>query len=69
MTKEGDRVKLVRLGDHTELLATGDEGVVDLIDDAGTVHVRWDNGANLGLIPRRDQWVTLPPNESEGGDG
>lgn len=57
-TREGDRVRLLQLAESSELVKSGDEGVVDLIDDLGTVHVRWDNGASLGLIPRRDRWVT-----------
>jgi len=25
-------------------------------DSLGTVHVRWDQGFQLGLIPGQDQW-------------
>lgn len=30
------------------------------VDDVGTVHVAWDNGSTLGLIPGIDQWEYLP---------
>lgn len=59
MNKVGDRVKLQRLADEQDLVPVGTEGRVDLIDDSGTVHVRWDNGINLGLIPTRDRWETI----------
>ena len=57
-TREGDRVRLIHIA-TTELVAAGDEGVVAFIDDLGTVHVDWDKGVALGLIPGRDRWVTL----------
>ena len=31
----------------------------DLVDDNGTVHVQWDMGCRLGLIPGEDMWVVL----------
>lgn len=49
-TKVGDRVRLIRCTDRYTGLAAGTEGVVRFIDDAGTVHVDWDNGASLGLV-------------------
>ena len=33
---------------------TGMTGTVTAIDDAGTIHVHWDNGSSLGLIPGTD---------------
>jgi hypothetical protein len=34
----------------------GTQGTVTDVDDGGTIHVRWDNGRNLGLIPGLDTW-------------
>jgi hypothetical protein len=39
-------------------LAPGDEGTVLFSDSLGTVHVRWDSGGMLGLIPGSDEWET-----------
>jgi Domain of unknown function (DUF4314) len=46
----GARLRLVRCTDPHTRLRPGDEGVVNFVDSAGTVHVQWDNGSNLGLI-------------------
>lgn len=55
----GRRVRLVRTTDTYTALVPGDEGTVDLVDDMGTVHVLWDNGSSLGLIPDEDQWTVI----------
>jgi hypothetical protein len=55
----GKRVRLIRCTDPYTKLTTGDEGVVDYIDDMGTVFVKWDNGSSLGLIHGEDEWNYL----------
>lgn len=41
--------------DDNEHVPSGTLGTVNDIDDAGTIHVRWDNGCHLGLI-KADLW-------------
>lgn len=53
----GKRVVLVSTTDRYTELRAGDEGVVDHIDDIGTVFVKWDNGSSLGLIQGEDLWT------------
>lgn len=55
----GARVRLVRCTDPYTLLDPGAEGVVVHVDDVGTVHVLWDSGARLGLIPDEDEWEVI----------
>lgn len=55
----GERIRLVSTTDEFTTLRYGDEGVVDFVDDMGTVFVKWDNGSNLGLIAGEDRWVVL----------
>ena len=55
----GKRVMLVRCTDSYTTLEPGAEGKVELVDDTGTVFVRWDNGSRLGLIPGEDIWKVL----------
>lgn len=55
----GRRVRLISTTDPYTDLRYGDEGTIVLVDDLGTVHVSWDNGSSLGLVPHEDRWVTL----------
>lgn len=49
---EGDRVRVTGiLPDDPAPLGIGDVGTVVLVDDGGTVHVHWDSGRTLGLLP------------------
>ncbi|MCP1430442.1 hypothetical protein J3D45_002940 [Microbacterium foliorum] len=52
----GARVVLLRTADAHAGIAPLDEGTVESVDDAGTVHVLWNNGSRLGLIPNVDLW-------------
>ena len=52
---EGTRVVLVHMGDDPySRLTPGDRGTVKNVDDAGTIHIRWDCGSNLGLVYGED---------------
>lgn len=55
----GTRVRLVSTSDEMTRLREGDEGTVDHTDSCGTVHVDWDNGSTLGLIPGEDWFIIL----------
>ncbi len=57
----GDRIVLMHTTDPNTELQPGAVGTVTHTDDAGTVHVAWDTGATLGLIPERDRWRALHP--------
>lgn len=54
--KRGDRVELVHTSDGYTKLRPGALGTVSLVDSLGTVHVDWDDGSKLGLIPGEDSW-------------
>lgn len=53
------RVRLISMDDPYSRLQPGDEGTVRFIDDAGTVHVDWDNGSGLGLVPGVDSYHVI----------
>lgn len=55
----GDRVRLIWVNDTWTRIPKGTEGTVRFIDDFGTIHVRWDDGSALGLIPGEDRWEHL----------
>ena len=56
----GRRVRLIRCNDTFSTIPVGTEGIVTLVDDAGTLHVDWDNDQRLGLCwDDGDRWVVL----------
>lgn len=57
--QKGDRVELVSTTDPHTRLCPGDRGMVTRVDSLGTVHVRWDSGSTLGMIPGEDEIRTV----------
>lgn len=55
----GARVMFISSSDPYTRLKRGEEGTVSFIDDLGTVHVDWDCGSSLGMIPREDRFVVI----------
>ena len=49
---QGDRVELIAVSDDylRFALIPGERGTVEFTDSLGTVHVRWDSGARVGII-------------------
>lgn len=54
----GMRVKLLHMEDP-QAPTPGTEGTVQYMDDMGTIHVAWDTGCSLGLVPGVDEWKIL----------
>ena len=52
----GKKIELILCTDEFTALTPGTQGVIDYVDDTGTVFVNWDNGSRLGLIPGIDKW-------------
>lgn len=66
--RPGGRVKLLQpLDDPYSKLKEGDEGTISHIDDMKTIHVKWDNGSTLGLIPEVDHYQILSEDISKFG--
>jgi hypothetical protein len=69
--RSGDRVELVSTDDPCTSLRPGARGTVTLVDSLGTVHVTWDDGSTLGLVPGRDRfkvkrWIATDIADEEG---
>ena len=56
----GTRVELIHMDDpYNRKLVFGCQGNVRYVDDMGTIHVSWDCGSALGLIPGEDAWKKI----------
>lgn len=49
----GAKVELVRM-DDIQAPPVGTKGVVDFVDDIGTIHIKWENGSSLGVVYGED---------------
>ena len=59
----GTRIELLGMEDPFSPIAPGTRGTVDHVDDAGQLHMRWDNGRTLAVIPGEDSFRKLTEEE------
>ena len=55
----GQRIRLLHMEDRFHPVPDGTEGEIEFIDDAGQLHMKWDNGRTLALIPGVDSFVLI----------
>lgn len=53
---EGTRICLDSMDNDPRLIPPGTKGIVQFVDDAGTLHCKFDNGRTLGVIPDVDKF-------------
>ena len=58
----GTRLELISM-DDPQPIPPGSRGTVDHVDDMGTIHMRWDSGRSLGLVPGEDSFRKLTTEE------
>lgn len=58
----GTRIMLEHMEDNWAV-PRGTRGSVTQVDDAGTIHMKWDNGRSLGIVPQVDQFRKLTEQE------
>lgn len=60
MYTPGTRVRLTSdMDDPYCSIRAGSEGVVNFVDDAGQIHMKWDSGSTLALIPGVDYFERI----------
>jgi hypothetical protein len=55
---KGKRVRMISMEDVDPIQA-GQCGVVQFVDDLNQLHVKWDDGRTLAIIPEKDQFEVL----------
>lgn len=55
---KGTRLELIYMED-SQAVPSGTKGTVVCVDDMGTIHMKWDNGRTLGLIPDVDSFKRI----------
>lgn len=61
----GTRIRLREMKDPYSPVPPGTEGTVNFVDDACGIHMTWDNGRTLALLPDQDQFSVIADPEPE----
>jgi hypothetical protein len=56
MEMVGRRIVCVEMTDPLYPIPSGTKGTVRLVDGIGQIHVNWDNGRTLPIIPEMDRY-------------
>lgn len=59
----GTRLLLLHMNDPHSPVPCGTRGKVDYVDDAAQIHMRWDNGRTLAVVPGEDSFRKLTDEE------
>jgi hypothetical protein len=57
----GTRIRLDAMNDPYNPIAPGTLGKVEFVDDIGQIHMKWDNGSGLAIIPGEDRFSVVKP--------
>lgn len=60
----GTVVMLDYMDDPYLPIPSGTTGTVEFVDDAGTIHVSWENGSTLGICPEADRFHVIRKEEA-----
>ena len=55
---KGTEIELISMED-SQAVPSGTHGIVDFVDDMGTIQMTWSNGSSLGLIIGEDQFKVV----------
>lgn len=59
----GTRIELLSMDDPFAPINPGTRGTVRMVDDAGQLHMQWDNGRTLAVVPGEDSFRKLTEEE------
>jgi AbrB family looped-hinge helix DNA binding protein len=55
----GTIVECINMGEEARPVPTGTRGVVNFVDDMGSIHVNWENSSSLALIEEIDRFKVI----------
>ncbi len=58
MIAKGTKIRLINMRDEPQM-PFGLLGTVEFVDDANQIHVKWENGSSLALVPEVDQFEII----------
>lgn len=61
----GTRIQLISMEDPFAPVPPGTRGTVKVVDDIGQLHMSWDNGRSLAVVPGEDSFRKLTQEEIE----
>lgn len=59
--KAGMKIRLIKMYDYIAPISPLTTGFIEHIDDIGTLHILWEDGKRLGLIPGVDEFEVICP--------
>lgn len=54
----GKRIRIIHMDDK-DPVPSNTEGTIDHTDDIGQIHVKWDNGRTLAVVPETDTYEII----------
>lgn len=55
----GTKIQLISMRNEKYPILPGTIGAVTHIDDMGSIHMKWQNGSSLALIPEEDSFKVV----------
>lgn len=56
---KGTRIEIISMNDPYSSIESGTKGTIERVDDIGTLHMKWDNGRTLGVVPGEDSFKVI----------
>lgn len=60
----GTKIKCIHMVKDPRPIPDGATGIVQFIDDIGTIHIRWENGRLFGIVPGVDKFSKVVSDET-----
>ena len=55
----GKRIRMIQMSPDPHPIESGEMGTIKFVDDMGYIGVHWDNGRQLSVLPKEDEYKIL----------